>query len=180
MLGGCKEKDGKILIRKESFYPSKVLGKYWRIIIDGTGLFYFHEKHYENCLVSTITQEEGGKEVKLKRYYHKVLEAKLVLVPGIIVILDTEFIENENEDVSKNDCEINTAKRLLEWLGKEYPRLPICLQGDTLYTAESFLEICRSHKWRYILTQKALAESYEWIVRGGGTEGVEGTGERSA
>ena len=43
-----------------------------------------------------------------------ILEAKLVLAPGIVISLDTEFIENESEDVSKNDCEINAAKRLLE------------------------------------------------------------------
>lgn len=43
----------------------------------------------------------------MKRYYHKVLEAKLVLEPDIIISPDTEFIENENEKVSKNDCEIS-------------------------------------------------------------------------
>ena len=91
--------------------------------------FYFREKHCENCLVTTITREEDGKEVRVKRYYHKVLEAKLVLAPGITVSLDTEFIENENEDVSKNDCELNAAKRLLDRLSRDYPRLPICLQG---------------------------------------------------
>ena len=172
----------KSLIRKKSFYRSKLLGKYWRIIIDGTGLFYFREKHCENCLVTTITREEEGKEVKQKRYYHKVLEAKLVLAPGIIISLDTEFIENENEDVSKNDCELNAAKRLLERLSRDYPRLPICLQGDALYAVEPIMKLCREHGWKYILTQKAtrqkvLAESYEWIARGGGAERVEGIGK---
>lgn len=65
-----------------------------------------------NCLVTTVTREEEGKEVRVKRYYHKALEAKLVLAPDITISLDTEFIENENEDVSKNDCEMNAAKRL--------------------------------------------------------------------
>lgn len=181
-LADVRKKMVKSLIRKKSFYHSRLLGKYWRIIIDGTGLFYFREKHCENCLVTTIVREEGGKEVKIKRYYHKVLEAKLVLAPGIIISLDTEFIENENENVSKNDCELNAAKRLLERLSRDYPRLPICLQGDALYAAEPVMEICRNHKWRYILTQKAtrqkvLAESYEWIARGGGAERAEGLGK---
>ena len=45
--------------------------------------------------MTTVTREIDGKEVKVKRYYHKVLEAKLVLAPGIVISLDTEFIENE-------------------------------------------------------------------------------------
>lgn len=183
-LADVRKKMVKSLIRKKSFYRAKLFGKYWRVIIDGTGLFYFREKHCDNCLVTTLTCEENGKEVKVKRYYHKVLEAKLVLAPGIIISLDTEFIENEKEDVSKNDCEINAAKRLLERLGKDYPRLPICLQGDTLYAIEPIMKICRERRWKYILTQKEtrqkiLAESYEWIARGGGSEIVKGIGKES-
>ena len=170
----------KSLIRKKSFSRSRLLGKYWRVIIDVTGLFYFREKHCENCLVTTVTREVDGKEVKVKRYYHKVMEVKLLLSPGILISLDTEFIENEKEDVSKNDCEINAAKRLLERLHKDYPRLPVCLQGDALYAAETIMKMCRD--WKYILTQKAtrqkvLAESYEWIASGGGAETLTGIGK---
>lgn len=138
--------------------------------------------------MTTVIREEDGKEIKVKRYYHKVLEAKLVLAPNIIISLDTEFIENENEEVSKNDCEINAAKRLLERLYKNYPRLPICLQGDALYATEPIMKICNANHWKYILTQKdtrqrVLAESYAYIQDAGGAERVEkigkelGTGE---
>ena len=183
-LADVRKKMVKSLIRKKSFYRSKLQEKYWRVIIDGTGLFYFREKHCGNCLVTTVTREIDGKEVKVKRYYHKVLEAKLVLAPGIVISLDTEFIENESEDVSKNDCEINAAKRLLERLHRDYPRLPVCLQGDALYAAETIMKICRGYGWKYILTQKAtrqkaLAESYEWIASGGGAETVKGIGKEA-
>lgn len=132
--------------------------------------------------MTTVTREEDGKEIKGKRYYHKVLEAKLVLSEGIMISLDTEFIENESEEVSKNDCEINAAKRLLERLRKDYPKLPICLQGDALYAAEPIMKICNQNHWKYILTQKEtrqkiLAESYEWIQEGGGAEKVEKIGK---
>lgn len=172
----------KSLIRRKSFNRARLLGKYWRVIIDGTGLFYFKEKHCENCLVTTLTKEEDGKEIKVKRYYHKVLEAKLVLSPNIIISMDTEFIENESEDVKKNDCEINAAKRLLERLQKDYPRLRICLQGDTLYAAEPIMKIGKEHHWKYIFTQKEsrqkiLSESYKWIQDGGGAKIVDKIGK---
>lgn len=106
-LSKLRKKLIKKLIRMKSFYRRKLLGQYWRVIMDGTGLFYFKEKHCDNCLVKTVTQEDG---TKVKTYYHKVLEAKLVLSEKIVISLDTEFIENEKEDVSKRDCEINAAK----------------------------------------------------------------------
>jgi len=169
-LAQLRKKMIKSLIRMKSFYRGKLLGKYWRVILDGTGLFYFKERHCENCLVTT-TKKEDGKEIK--RYFHKVLEAKLVLAPNLILSLDTEFIENEKEDVEKQDCELNAAKRLLERVKKDYPRLEICIQGDSLYAAETVMGICRKNHWSYILTQKEsrqalLSESYEWLCAGEG------------
>lgn len=183
-LAEIRKRMVKRLIRMKSFNHTKLSGKYWRVIIDGTGLFYFKEKHCENCLVTTVTREEDGKEVKVKRYYHKVLEAKLVLGENIILSLDTEFIENEREDVGKNDCEINAAKRLLERLKKDYPKLPICVQGDALYAAEPIMKICKENCWKYILTQKEnrqklLAENYSGIQKSGGAQVIEKIGKES-
>jgi len=181
-LAQVRKRMVKRLIRMKSFHRARLLKKYWRVIIDGTGLFYFKEKYCENCLVTTLTREEDGKEVTVHRYYHKVLEAKLVLGENIVISLDTEFIENEREDVEKNDCEINAAKRLLERLCKDYPKLPVCIQGDALYAAEPVMDLCREKGWKYILTQKesrqkVLAESYEWIQAGGGAKTVKGIGK---
>ena len=184
-LSALRKKMIKSLIRMKSFERGRLMGKYRRIILDGTGMFYFREKHCDNCLVKTITAENG---TKVKTYYHKVLEAKLVLGDKIVVSIDTEFIENESETVSKQDCEVSAAKRLLKRLAKDYPRLPICIQGDNLYATEPIMKICRQKNWRYIFTHKAgrqklLEESYEWIKQGGGTTEVErlctekGTGE---
>lgn len=158
------------LIRGKQFYKGRLLNRYWRVILDGTGLFYFKERHCENCLCS-VRKDTEGKEVKL--YYHKVLEAKLVLSEKIVISLGTEFIENESDEVSKQDCEVNAAKRLLERLKREYKRLPICIQGDALYATEPMMELCRTNGWKYIFTQKEtrqklVTESYEWIAQGGG------------
>ena len=112
------------LIRCKSFYKAKRLGKHWQVILDGTGLFCFKERYCKNCLVTTVKNEEGKEE---KRYYHKVLEAKIVLGEYLVLSLDTEFIENESENVSKQDCEMNAAKRLMSRLKKDYPRLPLCI-----------------------------------------------------
>lgn len=54
-LADIRKQMVKSLIRMKSFNRAKLMGKYWRVIIDGTGLFYFKEKHCGNCLVTTIT-----------------------------------------------------------------------------------------------------------------------------
>lgn len=156
------------LIRGKQFHKNRLLGKYWRVILDGTGLFCFKERHCNNCLCTTCRKEDG-KTVKL--YYHKVLEAKIVLSDHVVVSLGTEFIENEKEDVSKQDCEINAGKRLLKRIKKEYPRLPVCIQGDALYETEPFMKLCREYHWEYLFTQKdtrqkKLKEGFEWIKSG--------------
>lgn len=158
------------LIRGKQFNRNRLLGKYWRVILDGTGLFCFKEKHCENCLCTERRTDDGKKE---KLYYHKVLEAKIVLGDSIVISLGTEFIENEKEDVEKQDCETNAAKRLMERIKKDYPRLPICIQGDALYATEPMMKLCREkYHWAYIFTQKdtrqkLLDEGFEWIKNGG-------------
>lgn len=169
-LSDLRRKMVKALLRGKQFYRSRLLGKYWRVILDGTGLYYFKEKHCENCLCETRKDGEGK---QTKRYYHKVLEAKLILGEKLVLSIGTEFIENESEDVEKQDCEINAAKRLLKRLKEEYRRLPICLQGDALYATEPMMRICRENGWKYIFTQldtrqKTVGESYKWILEGGG------------
>ena len=150
-LSELRRKMVKELLKSRRFHRFRLLGKYWRVVMDGTGLFYFKERHCENCLKEAHHDADGK---KTSRYYHKVLEAKLVLMDGLVISLGTEFIENESEDVKKQDCELNAAKRLMERLKREYPRLCICIQADALYETEPFMGLCRQNGWEYIFTHK--------------------------
>lgn len=55
-------------------------------------------------------------------YMHHVLEAKLV-VGDMVLSIGSEFIENESEDVSKQDCELNAFHRLAKKLAQNQRRL---------------------------------------------------------
>lgn len=116
-----------------------------------------------------ITDKEGKKK---KVYSHHVLEAKIVLADNIIVSLGTEFIENESEDVTKQDCEIKAAKRLMKNIKEKFPRLKLCILGDSLYAAETIIEICCGYSWNYILNckdgrQKTLIQDYKYVLDSG-------------
>lgn len=154
------------LLRSKQFDRYKFEGC-WKIIIDGTGFAYFKERHCEHDLVARRLDPETGKEILL--YFHKVLEAKIILSDNVIVSIDTEFIENENENVSKQDCELRAAERLMERLKKNYPRLPICILADGLYATMPFMKLCKEYKWHYILNlkdgrQRTLADDFRLLV----------------
>ena len=51
---------------------------------------------------------------------HHVLEAKLV-VGDMVLSIGSEFIENESEDVTKQDCELKAFYRLSEKIKHTYP-----------------------------------------------------------
>lgn len=161
------------LLRRRKFEEARFLGKYWMVIFDATGLFHFPERHCPHCLKKVI--KKGTPEEK-EVYYHHVLEAKLVLGEGFVVSIGTEFIENEDEEVSKNDCETKAFKRLAERLKKEYPRLPVCVLADSLYASEPVFEKCiRDNGWHILLRYKegsipSIAEEYRSIAGMGEAE----------
>lgn len=142
----------KELFKKRSLEGYRLLNKYWCIAVDATGLFGFSERHCEHCLKKEYKNKETG-EVEKTVYYHNVLEAKLV-VGDMVFSIATEFIENEDENVSKQDCEIKAFKRLAVKLKSKYPRLPICILGDSLYACEPVFEICNNNDWEYLIRFK--------------------------
>ena len=154
------------LIRSKMFDKYRYKGKYFQIVIDGTGLATFKERHCPNCLKRTYNK---GQDDEYSIYYHYVLEAKLV-VGDIVISIDTEFVENEKENVEKQDCEIRAFYRMAERIKKEYPKLPIIISGDALYACEPVMEVCRNNKWEYILRfkkdrLKALGEEIEGLEK---------------
>ena len=119
-------------------------------MVDGTCLMTFKKRHYKHCLKRVYNK---GEENEYTIYYHYVLEAKLV-VGKIVISLDSEFIENEDENVEKQDCEMRAFYRMAERIKKEYPKLPIIISGDALYACEPVMNKCKENKWGYILRFK--------------------------
>lgn len=149
----------KTLIKKRTFEESRFLDRYWTIAFDGTGLYSFKERHCEHCLTRKHKFEEidedGNKtEVERTVYYHNVLEAKIIFHENVVLSIGTEFIENESEGVTKQDCELRAFYRLAPRIKKQYPRLPICMLGDSLYSNQTVFQMCADYNWVYLLNFK--------------------------
>lgn len=98
--------------------------KYFQIVVDGTGVMSFKERHCKHCLKKVYNK---GDENEYSLYYHYVLEAKLV-VGDIVISIDSEFVENEDENIEKQDCEIRAFYRMAERIKKGHPKLPVSYQ----------------------------------------------------
>lgn len=137
----------KTLLEKKVLHPYRLFKRHFVVAIDATGTMSFTERHCEQCLHQT---SKTGKTT----YFHNVLEAKLIAPNGFAISLATEWIANPVGAYDKQDCERAAFARLAATLKRLYPRLPICLTADGLYSYQGFFEICQAHGWAFILTFK--------------------------
>ena len=86
------------LIRKKVLHSQRLLDYYYVVAIDATGMLWFEKRHCPHCL----TQTKDG----VTRYYHPVLEAKLVTPAGLVFSLMSEFIENPDPQANKQDLSL--------------------------------------------------------------------------
>ena len=125
----------KALLSKKVLRKYRLLGQSYMVVIDGTHVIDVQEGHCAHCLQQRF---KNGRV----RYFHNVLEAKLVSDNGFCLSLATEWIENVEED-NKQDCELKAFARLARKLRHYYPRLSICILADGLYPNQTFFRICQ-------------------------------------
>lgn len=131
------------LIRQKILYRYRLLDQYFLVVVDGTGVLTYAERHCPNCL----TRTRHGQTT----YYHPVLEAKLVTKSGWAFSLLTEFIENPGEHPTKQDCELKAFYRLAARLKQRFPRLPLCLLLDGLFAGGPTFALCEQYQWKYLV-----------------------------
>jgi hypothetical protein len=134
------------LLRRKALDAARLLGLPV-LLIDATGLLCFHRRHCPHCLVQ--------RHAKQTLYLHHVLEAKLLGPAGVVVSLDSEFIENadagplagRSADEVKQDCELKALDRLLRRIKKVYPQLRFVLSLDNLYACGPAFALAQELKW---------------------------------
>jgi len=134
------------LIRMKALDRWRLYGRFL-VAIDGTGHLFFRRRHCPHCLTR---KTPDGRTF----YYHHVLEAKLVTANGFAFSLGREFIENDDPEATKQDCELKAFARLAPRLKALFPHLGIVLLLDSLYACRPVFDVCRRHGWRFIVTFK--------------------------
>jgi hypothetical protein len=131
------------LLRQKVLYRYRLLDQYFLVVLDGTGVLTFPERHCAQCL----TRTHHGHTT----YYHPVLEAKLVTPSGWAFSLLTEFIENPGEHPTKQDCELKAFYRLAPRLKARFSHLPLCLLLDGLFAGGPTFALCTQYHWKYLV-----------------------------
>jgi hypothetical protein len=137
--------DRKKILKNQSF-----LGHHQLVSLDGTGQISSEKIHCERCL--TRIASDGT-----VLYYHGQLLASLTNQKAEYALpLQFESIERDDVDTkySKNDCEINAAKRLIPKMKTQFPKRNFCFLGDNLFAAESMTELILENSWHFIFTAK--------------------------
>lgn len=131
-------------LKKFQFYKKKYL-----ISIDGTQYFTSANLSCNGCLHKT--SKKTGKTT----YYHQFLGASIVHPDQRQVIpLAPEPIQNTDGN-SKQDCERNAGKRLIQKIRKAHPKLDIIITGDDLYSNQPFIDELQSNRMSFILVAKS-------------------------
>ena len=115
--------------------------------LDATQFFSSETITCAHCLKTT---HAGG----VTTYSHKALQAAIMHPDRKQVIaLMPEEISNDDGH-TKQDCEINAAKRLLPKLGQQHPHMKFIICGDGLYSKYPFVAEAQRQDMHFILVAK--------------------------
>jgi hypothetical protein len=66
---------------------------------------------------------------------------------------------------TKQDCEINAAKRILKKIRADHPKLKIIISGDGLYSKQPFIDAAKHARMSFILVAKPADHKllFEWV-----------------
>lgn len=121
--------------------------KYYTVALDGSQYFSSTKltcEYYLRC------KDKNG-EV---HYSHVVVGATLVRAGSHDILpLDAEQVRN-TDGREKQDCELNAAKGLVEWLRQEHQQLPLIVMGDDLYAYEPLILDLRALRMSFVLVAK--------------------------
>lgn len=118
------------------------------VSVDGTGQFSSSHINCPQCL------EKLNSETGELRFYHQLLAASIVNpLSKTVIPLCPEAITKQDGQ-TKNDCELNAAKRLLLNIREDHPKLKITILMDSLFSTGPHIDLMRRLQMNYIITAK--------------------------
>lgn len=123
------------------------MGKYYLVLVDGTGYFSSKQVHCESCL------EKVNSKTGEVRYSHQMLGAVIAHPDRKEVIPLTPEPIIKQDGPTKNDCERNAAKRFLDRFRKDHPNLKAIIAEDALSANAPHIRELERHNLRYILCE---------------------------
>jgi len=127
--------------------------------LDGTQYFSSHKIHCAQCSQRALSNGDT-------LYYHNVINPVVVNPDQPHVLpLEPEFIVPQ-DGATKQDCELNAAKRWLQRCGSHYAAYRLTLLGDDLYCHQPFCQLVLKYQLNFIFVCKpdSHVHLYEWLT----------------
>ena len=146
------------LQRGKALEAYRYLDGHYIFSLDGTGQYSSEKVHCESCC------EKHHKDGRVE-YYHQMLGAVLVHpeLREVIPLAPEPIVKGDG--ATKNDCERNAAKRLLQDLRREHPHLKVLIVEVGLASNFPHLSLLDSLSMSYIIGVKKGDHAYlfDWI-----------------
>ncbi len=127
--------------------------------MDGSQFYSSTEISCKQCLVKE--HKEGG-----PTYSHQVLQGGIMHpdCAEIIPFMPEQIVNGDG--ATKQDCEMNAAKRFIVKLRKDFPQLGLLVGGDALFSKQPIIEEVLSLGMHYVFTAKPSDHKYmmEWLA----------------
>jgi len=151
----------KLLSKNKIIQPFQVLSGRYLCVFDGTEYFTSDasDKPCEKCMERELKSGET-------QYYHQILQSAFIKygINAVIPFIPEEICVQDGS--TKNDCEVNAAKRVIKNLHEAHPHLDIVINGDDIYSRGPMVESVLSNKMSFIFVAKETSHKclYEEIA----------------
>jgi hypothetical protein len=126
--------------------------------MDGSQFYGSKEIYCEQCLVK---EHQNGS----KSYSHQVLQGGIAHpdCSQVIPFMPEQIVNTDG--ATKQDCELNAAKRFLKKLHQDFPQLGLLLGGDALFSKQPIIEEALHYHMHYLFAAKPDDHKYmmEWL-----------------
>ena len=136
--------------------------------IDGSG---FHSSKKIHCAQCLEREHKEGEPTHL----HQVLQGGIMHpdCSEIIPFMPEQIVNSDG--ATKQDCEMNAAKRLIRKLRQDFPQLGFIIGGDALFSKQPIIEDICGSKMHYIFVAKPADHTYmmDWLKINGTFNSIE-------
>lgn len=167
-----------LLQRGEHLLQFQLFPALYYVPMDGTEYFSSCAVSCKKCLKTKSKTKKGktpeGEEDRCYhdedgpgiRYSHKAVQIAIVHPDRrqVIPLMPEEICNTDG--ATKQDCEMNAAKRLIPRLRSAHPQLGIIMGGDDLFSRQPIIEDILAQRMHYIFAAKPESHAYlfEWLT----------------
>ena len=137
----------------------QIFPKWYYFPMDGSQFYSSKEIHCEQCLVKEHKTDSPT-------YSHQVLQGGIMHpdCSEVIPFMPEQIVNSDGG--TKQDCEMNAAKRFLKKLRQDFPQLGLVIGGDALFSKQPIIQDVLNLRMHDVFAAKPTDHKhmFEWLA----------------